>query len=626
MPEDLPRGLRRVVFLWQPPSAATLRVVGKRYPDAPILVGRFEAETPVYAAGGGYWAPTDFFDLRTMIGFELATLDARAAWAGPAEPDYEGMSLVDGDFARMGCWFELVAAAAMLLHVRRVAPEAEVISDWMGVQVAAAMGFRTRRLWRADLADPNWPARRWIRERMGGLKGRSAATTPGAGHGGANCEPADVVFVLAGWVERRLLDGFPIELLASEGHRCTLWVSRRSADLDALVARTGVTCEPLAFPEAAGDVADLERRVADWCAIAAAGGYFAPLRGPLAARVVGLINWPRWSGKLVAMHRLMTARLERQRPRLVVAPAEKDWPAYCAHHATRRLGISSVGFRHGGWPAGTYPERYDHRWLFPPAAAHVLAYTPADARLCAAEHGVGEGTVVWRGNLRLDKPQQRVPDHVAEPFPRVLIGAHGTGAGSPMSLRRRTRPLNTRLISALYDWLGDRVRVRAHPWDQPAEFPEHLRSLFLPQGGDLDEQIAAHAAMVTTYSTIALDAAACGRPVFLWDYAGFGYERAEAAMHGAMIAVGELNALCDVVARFVEDPAYRRELIERAARFPEYLRADLPGGAMRESLAGWLNRLITGSTSLESSPPGQTRVMTPALTRTWPIKAAGPNG
>jgi len=605
VPADLPLDGGRLVFLWQPPSAATLARLQRRCPGVPILVGRFESETLVYEAKLPYWCATDFFPLRSMMGFELAGLEARGNWRGPEEPTYLGMSLIDGDIARFGRWFELVAAAAMFVMLRRVAPRIEVLTDWMGARLVKGIGLRVGRLRQADWTDPNWPIRRWVREHVRGVRGvlRRWQSDPAEDLGAytAGDPGADIVFLLAGWVETRLLAGFPIEPLAEQGHRCLLWVSRRSAELEALIERTRVRCEPLVYPSLpASRTTHLEREVAAWCDHAAGAGYFAPLRGALARCVVMLMGWPRWAPKLVAMHRLLTARLERERPRLFIAPAEKDWSAYCGHHAARRLGITTVGCRHGAWPPGSFPERYDHRYFFPPAPRHILAFTPGDEALCRTAVGVVRpDTVLWRGNPRLDKSQTRVPDSMTGDSLRVLVATHGTGHGSPTAVRKRTRPLNVQLISTLADRLGDRVRVRAHPWDSADNFPSRLRPLFVPHQEDLNTQLNDYAAVVTTYSTIAIDAAASGRPVFLWDYGQLGYDRGELAVQGGLVAIADLGELCDAVARFADDSHYREMLLARAARFPAYLRETLPGltdDSMTSALAQWLG-------SLAGSPP-----------------------
>jgi hypothetical protein len=350
----------------------------------------------------------------------------------------------------------------------------------------------------------------------------------------------------------------------------------------------------MVYPVPATDTRHLEREVKVWCDRAAEAGYFAPLHGALARRIVRLMGWPRWVPKLVAMHRLLTSWLEHTRPRILIAPAEKDWSAYCGHHAARRLGIPTVGCRHGAWPLGTRAERYDHRYVFPATPTHVLAFTPGDETLCQKVTGVRAGNVVWRGNPRLDKPGTTVPDAVAGDALRILIATRGTGPGSPNALRRLTRPLNTRLITTLFERLGDRVRVRTHPWDSPQHFPGSLRHLFLSPGEDLDRQLANYAAVVTSYSTAAVDAAASGRPVFLWDYGDLQYDQSEIAAEGAMVAMVDLETLCEAVVRFVHDPAYRRSLLDRAARFPAYLHERLRSsdGSMTGALADWLEELI----------------------------------
>jgi len=599
MPSDLRLDGGRVVFLWQPPSPATLTRLQRDCSRVPILVGRFDAEAPAAARKLTYWSAADFFPLRSLIDFELASVERRRRWEGPPAPAYRDMPLIDGNLVRFGCWSELVSCAAMLMAVRALAGPIEVITDWMGARIAKGVGLRPRRLWQADRADANWPPRRWVRERVTGERGwlrrmRSdpAFRLPSSGERRDGGE-TDVVILVAGWVEPRLLDAFPVEALMRRGRRCVLWVHRESAAIDELVRRTGVRCERIGFPLAAADAGSIERVVARWVSPAAQAGYFEPVRGELACRVARLMTWPRWAAKLVSMHRLLSAGLARESPQLLIAPAEKDWSAYFGHHAARGLGITSVGIKHGIWLPGSHLERFSHRQFFPAAATHVLAYTPGDASAYARVEGNTKRAVIWRGHPRVDKRcADAVGGHEEVPL-RILVGARGMGPGQSMGLRRHVVPWNVRLIEALFARLGERVRVRLHPWDSSNHYPAHLRPLMLPLNGDLDAQLAEHAALVTTYSMIALDAAAAGKPVFLLDYAELDLDRSEIAVEGGAVVSPDLPTLCDAVVRFMDDAAYRQDLRARSARFPRYLRDALPGagggqGSMTSHLARWL--------------------------------------
>lgn len=602
VPDDMPLDRRRLIFLWQPPSAATLTRIRRRYPGVPIIVGRFYAESPVAEADLEYWSPADFFPTRTLIDFELASLDATTGGGAPHQPTYLGMPLVDGNLLRFGCWNEMVACAATFLAIRGAVGPVEVVTDWMGAGLIKGVGLKPRRLWRADFADPNWPVRRWLRESMRGERGpwRTLKADPGAAppldvHQGRNRD-LDAVFLIGNWVEPRLLDVFPIDALAGMGRRCVLWVHQRSPALDELTRRTGVRCEQIDFPLAASDTGPLERRVARWCEETVGEGCFAPLRGELARRVVRLMNWPRWASKLVAMHRLLTARLERDCPRLLIAPAEKDWSAYCGHHAARRLGIPSVGMKHGIWIPGSHFERFGDRLFFPAPAFRTLAYTPADEAACRRRRGESDQMVVWRGNPRIDELHLSGGTPAADGALRILVGARGMGPNQSIGLRRQVVPKNVELIAALFDRIGERLSVRLHPWDSPEKYPPRMRALILPAGQDLDQQLAAHAAVVATYSNVGLDAASAGKPVFLWDHAGLDLDACEIAVEGGAVVTTNLDELCDAVARFVRDADYRGELQTRAARFPRYLLESLPGpltdgDSMTDQLARWLDAL-----------------------------------
>ncbi|UCG17805.1 MAG: glycosyltransferase [Phycisphaerales bacterium] len=599
VPLDLALTGGRIIYLWQPPTRFTLDRLRRSLPGVPILSGRFHAETQIRHAGLPYWSAQDFFPSRTLIAFDLAEVTARSGWTEYPEPSYLGMPLIDGDLCRTGVWTELVASAAMLMVIRRIAPDVEVLSDWMGCQLADAVGLTTRRLWRADLGDRNWPPRRWLRERMAGFRGNgrrafASCATPGVAPS-ASMEPVEVAFLIGAWVEPRLLASFPVGQLAAAGYRCALWVHRRPPALEALIARTNVRCVEIDLPEPADDVGALQRSVGRWCVQAADAGGFAPLRGRLARRAVELVRWPMWTPKLVAMHRLMSAMLQRDRPEVLIAPAEREWTAYCGHHAARRLGIPSVGVKHGIWVPGSVMERLDLKYHFPLTADHVLAYTPQDERVWQRRlPQADQGRVVWRGNPRL----QGVPAGAtlaprARPF-RILIAVRGVGPGVALVSGRDVLTRNARLTEVFHSRLGDRIRVRLHPWDSVENYPARLRSLILPCEEDLGEHLADHAAVASTYSNVILDAAATGRPVFVWDYDRMGLARCEVAIEGAAVVSADLDELARSAERFLDDAAYRDELLARAARFPEYLRRRTPRGAGSETaaLVPWLGSVI----------------------------------
>lgn len=50
LPDDPALDRDEMVFLWQPPSPQTLAHLETAHPRAPLLVGRFESETPVHDA------------------------------------------------------------------------------------------------------------------------------------------------------------------------------------------------------------------------------------------------------------------------------------------------------------------------------------------------------------------------------------------------------------------------------------------------------------------------------------------------------------------------------------------------------------------------------------------------
>ena len=184
VPADLALTGGRIVYLWQPPTPPTLDRLRRSLPGVPVLSGRFHAETQIRSAGLPYWSAQSFFPPRTLIDFDLAEVTARSGWTEFPEPSYRGMPLIDGDLCRTGVWTELVASAAMLMVIRRIAPDVEVWSDWMGSQLVDAVELTARRLWRADLGDRNWPPRRWLRERLGSSRGsacRPLASCPKTG-------------------------------------------------------------------------------------------------------------------------------------------------------------------------------------------------------------------------------------------------------------------------------------------------------------------------------------------------------------------------------------------------------------------------------------------------------------
>jgi hypothetical protein len=591
-----------MVLLWQVPSPRTLAWVRQRLPGAPILLCRFRTEAAVRQFELPYCSPACFLPLADLIRLDQVGMDARTNWAGPPEPTFHGMPLVDGDLTRTGVWSQMVATAAALLMIRRALPRVQVFSDWMGGRLAAAVGLRVSRLWQADLADPNWPVRRWLREhrpRPGRGDGRAAERH--AKHLLRSADPqarTDVLFFIGHWVEPRLLASFPIEPLVAAGYRCAMWVHKRSAALAELSERTGIPCLHLGIPEPVRNAGLVPRQVRDWCDRAAAGGLFAPLRGNLARHAVELMLWPAWSRKLLAMHRLLSSLLAVQRPRLLIAAAEKDWSPYCAHYAARQLGIPSVGMKHGIWVPGSDLQQLDHRYHRPLTAPRILAYTPGDAGVWAGVPGIEAGRVTWQGNPRLDTAADVGPEMPA----RILIAGRGMGEGHAMSLRHAVLRWNIPLIEALHDRLGDRVRVRLHPWDVVENYPARLRPIVLPSGEDLGDQLRRYAAVVTTYSNVVLDAAAAGRPVFQWDHERLGLDRSEIAAEGAAVVSHNLEGLTGAVARFLEDPLYRHALLDRAARFPNYLRRRTPGGDLTTAITRWLSEQIACPSARKRDP------------------------
>jgi hypothetical protein len=571
LPAGLSLHLRQIIFLWQPPSSTTIRRLQQRYPRVPILVGRFDAETPIYQAGLRYWSPADFFPLSVLLDLELASHKARADWSGPQQPDYEGMPLVDGDFPRIRFWSEMVASAAMFMVLARVLPDVQVITDWMGAQLAHACGLRVQRLLLADISDHNWPPRRELREYWARATKRNPVQD--------RTEPADVVFLLGGWVAPRLLATFPVEPLAQAGHQCSIWVHQTSAALESLLARTGSSCRQLEYPDPVSNIRPLQQRVETWCDTAIEGGYFAPLRGRLARTVVGMMNWPRWTPRLVAMHRLLSTLLRDASPRLIIAPAEKDWTSYCGHHVARQLAIPSIGMKHSTWPTGSGLQNMDDAYCFPSPAKHLLAYTPMEAQL-----RVSKPMTIWRGNPRLEKPQRVAEAGNSPDGSRLLICARGVGPGRAMFLRNAVFPFNQRLIRAFHERFGDRVRVRLHPWDAIDNYPAEIRPLVLPDES-LDAQLARFAAVITTYSTVAFDASAAGLPLFIWDHERFNLDRSELMQSGTVVAT-DLFELVDAAARFFNQADYRQILVQRAAHHANQLHNS------DSTLADWLSSVM----------------------------------
>ncbi len=567
LPAGLDLSRRRLHFFWQEPHPRALARLRAADPQVPILIGRYVAETPVRGAGLEYFCPADFFSLRALVDIELAGVAAREHWRGDPPPHYLNMSLVDGDLPRLRFWNEGLPAVATLAFLARACPGLTVTTDWLGARLARAAGLQVQR-WRiADIYDRNWPPRRWLRERR---STRSTAGETAHRHESAGLkEQVDIVFALGGWVEERMLDTFPIRALAASGQRCRLWVHRHTAPLYALIAETGATYEDWRLPADAAGVESLQRAVRNWCRHAVRDGRFAPLRGRLAEAFIEVMAWPRWVPKLVAMHRLVTHWLQQSRPSLLIAPAEKDWGPYCALHAARHLGIPTIGVKHATWPPGSHLERYDDCHYVPSAADHVLAYSPMDAEVNRQVNSTGQPIVQWHGNPRLDKSML---ENGSAPRPlQLLVGAAGAGAGRTMSLRRVAVARNIRLIAALHRELGDRIRVRLHSWDSLEQYPEDLRRLILPADESLQDQLARHAGLVATYSTIAFDGAAAGLPVFFWDYGELDMDRSEIAVRGGGVVAQDLETLCRAARRFLEDPLYHAELQKKAAALQRQL-------------------------------------------------------
>lgn len=612
IPADLPCRQGRFAFLWQPPSAGTLARLAAHRADVPVLVGRFDAESPVSAAGLRYWTPSDFFPVTSLIDMETAALQARLGWSGAPEPTFEGMTVIDGDLPRHQRRIEMTACVAMLLVLRRAVPGAEILTDWFGGELVRHVGLRVRRLWRTDLADRNWSVRRAIREswsRWTNMAGHRPPTPAPASHGdrARHDDETDVVFLLGGWIEPRLLESFPVEMLARRRLRCALWVHRRGRALDALVDRTGARCEEIPYVEPAPGLEGLRQHVAGWCDYAATEGYLAPLRGPLAQCVMRLLNWPRWAPKLVAMHRLLSDRLRAVRPGLLIAPAEKDWSAYCGHHAARQLGIPSVGIPHAAWMPGSRLERTSDGGLLPSPADYRLAFTPMQTAPAVRTNRHDRARVIWQGHPRLDKAMLPPPDGEAGAPRHILVGTMGVGPGRASSMRRWILPLNIRMVEAVASNLGDRVRIRLHPWDSPDHYPPAARPLLLPAEEPLEDQLQACAGVALTYSTLALDAAAAARPVFFWDPEHLGLDRTEIARYGAAVVSHDLDELCRAMTRFLNDSTCFDMLTVRACGFPRYLKTALSGAPSRmtEHLADWLVSLI------RTPKAGQTFVPTP---------------
>lgn|GEM_PF-2896126 len=610
IPPNLPLHRGRIVFLWQTPSPQTIDYIRQRYPDTPILIGRYDVETPMCDCGLPYTSPADFFSMRALIDMEASTYDARMAYQGPPIPTYLSMPLIDGDLARLRVWHERVACAAMLLIIQQNAPHMEVITDWMGAHLTRSVGLRTQQLWPANLTDPHWPPRRWLRDRTNNLSQaiNSRAPThvplsnpPANNNPTSNYAPndTDVAVFLGGWVEQRFLQSFPIDLLTHQGYRCLLWVHRRTSALDELINQTNARCEQVDYPKPATNTKALEKRVANWCEQAIDANYFAPLKGALARRLVHLMGWPRWAPKLVAMHQRITDLLEKERPKLLLAPAEKDWGPYCALHAAQHLSIPSVGIKHASWMAGSDFDKLERGFYFPTAATHILAYTPGDAEVCNKIPDVPANTVVWQGNPRIDKSQvPPIPTLLENEQVRILVGARGIGPGRAIYLRQSVIPWNTKFIEALLERLGDRLAVRLHPWDSPANYPKLFAPRFLPPDQKLEDQLANCAAVATTYSTIAWDAVAAGRPVFLWDHQDLNLNRSEIALAAGAIVSQNLNDVCDALLRFAEDPTDRQSQCLRAASFAPYLQNRLPNASKTMS-----TQLVQFLSDMTNKPP-----------------------
>lgn len=571
VPADLPLDRGRVHFLWQPPDDKLLDAISASAATTAVIAGRFDAEVALRERGLDYRMSPDFFPLRAHIDLEMSSIDARARWNGAPPPAYEGMPLIDGDITRLRVWNEMIAATATLLAIRQAAPDTVVHTDWMGAEIARACGLNVRLFRRAAWRDPQWPVRRWLRERITSAPARTIDPTTST-----DVRPVDVVVLLGSWVEQRQVDSFPIRALAARDLRIALWVHQRTPAVEQLAREIDGDVVQIHWPAPARDVQPLSHNVSSWCDRAALQGFFAPVGGELAQRLIRLMGWPRWTPKLVAMHRLLTRRLQQARPRLVIAPAEKDWSSHCMHHAATRIGIPTVAVKHGTWLAGSALEPLNDAYYFPTGATHVLAFTPAEARDASDE-------LIWNGNPRLCSKS----DKTVSIDDTLLVATMGIGPGRAVMRWRYMLPLHVRFIEALHARIGERLRVRLHPWDKAENYPEHIRGTIIRENRPLEEEITRHRAVAAIYSTFALDAACAGWPVFVWDADGLDMDRTELAEHGGAVVSTRIEHICDAASRFFRDDTYREQIEARAQQFPRYV-ADRSNGDPDKMLADWL--------------------------------------
>ncbi len=563
--------LSKLTLLWQPPAPSSLDRLSRLSEGQPVLIARFDTENACRQAFETYLTPSDFVSAREQIELQRIMLDARRNLFERGVPCYEGMPLMDGDLARLNRRLEMMTTLLALLRIRRIAPRGRIRSDWMGCRLAGSVDIPANSMPMANLRDPNWPPRRTLRE-WWSKKNSQPRITPSSPAVGT---PVDLVFLIGGWVDERLLDVFPLRAAQRLNLRCEIWAHRVPPELEDLATRMEFRVRPMPYPPPARDVQSIVRRLHKEGARGALHEGYAPFRGSAARALHRLLAWERWAPKLIAMHRMLTQWLRAVRPRAVVLPAEKDWSAYVGVHAARRLGIPTMSVAHGSWLPHTKLDTVSDDHLMRRMADRYRVFTPAE-RQALTSPDTDVNRYRWCGLPRTPdvQPGKRP---VNESSPRLLVGTMGMGPGLPCNMIQPVHRWNHRLVTKLIKCFGERISIRLHPWDKPGFYPAEVRAQVRSRQETLSEQLATHDALITLHSTVMLDAAAAGLPVFLWDVAAFDLHRSELVDQGAAVCTRHLNELVSFLERYMSDGCYRAERTRAAEDFAGRLRADPAG-------------------------------------------------
>jgi CDP-Glycerol:Poly(glycerophosphate) glycerophosphotransferase len=206
------------------------------------------------------------------------------------------------------------------------------------------------------------------------------------------------------------------------------------------------------------------------------------------------------------------------RPDVLVLGNDRWWVGQAFVRAAQKRGIATLLIQDG--LAG---DKATWWWI---SADHVAAFSPSFARMLT-EHGVSSHRITITGQPRYDSlcEKRRTRDVTSVRAARMTLGLRDADACFLLATQPHQDAERVAVgVKALLEVGGAHVLLRPHPSEPSEKYDACLAAnagrVSLCAGIDIDELLCAADAVVTEFSTVALEAAILGVPVIIATFLG----------------------------------------------------------------------------------------------------------